>query len=191
LPWFGKFLIARALYLSIELAIPFFSIHAATYHGDSINGLNTLVIAANIGIILGGFLWVRIGRGSVERVMVLASLLACAAGLMAMAIEVGLLPPTLFCYALVFAAIALGAQGVKNGRTLYLLGQAKEHERPYCIAVANVMTGVVAVAVGALLGVLAGLKGVAWPIGVLIVLNIAAAVYTLRLPRDTDAPTAM
>ena len=55
---------------------------------------------------------------------------------------------------------------------------------------ANVTTGVVAVAVGAVLGALAGLKGVAWPIGVLIVLNIAAAVYTLRLPKDADAATA-
>ena len=148
------------------------------------------MIAAHIGIILGGFLWARIGRGSVERVMVLASLLACAAGLMAMAIELGFVPPTLFCYALVFVAIALGAQGVKNGRTPYLLGQAKEQERPYCIAVANVTTGVVAVAVGALLGALAGLKGVAWPIGVLIALNTAAAVYRLRLPKDADAATA-
>ncbi|WP_141701884.1 hypothetical protein [Methyloceanibacter stevinii] len=190
LPWFGKFLVARALYLSIELAIPFFSIHAATFHGDSISGLNTLVIAANIGIFLGGFLWARIGRHSVERIMVLASFLACGAGLMALGIEFGAVPPTLFCYALVFVAIALGAQGVKNGRTLYLLGRAKEHERPYCIAVANVTTGVVAVALGALLGALAGLKGVAWPIGALMVLNIAAAIYTLRLPKDTDTDPA-
>ncbi|WP_108683007.1 hypothetical protein [Methyloceanibacter sp. wino2] len=190
LPWFGKFLVARALYLSIELAIPFFSIHAATFHGDSISGLNTLVIAANVGIFLGGFLWARIGRHSVERIMVLASFLACGAGLMALGIEFGAVPPTLFCYALVFVAIALGAQGVKNGRTLYLLGRAKEHERPYCIAVANVTTGVVAVALGALLGALAGLKGVAWPIGALIVLNIAAAVYTLRLPKETDTETS-
>ena len=190
LPWFGKFLVARALYLSIELAIPFFSIHTATFHGDSISGLNTLVIAANIGIFLGGFLWARIGRHSVERIMVLASFLACGAGLMALGIEFGAVPPTLFCYALVFVAIALGAQGVKNGRTLYLLGRAKEHERPYCIAVANVTTGVVAVALGALLGALAGLKGVAWPIGALIVLNIAAAVYTLRLPKETDTETS-
>lgn len=189
LPWFGKFLVARALYLSIELAIPFFSIHAATFHGDSISGLNTLVIAANIGIFVGGFLWARIGRRSVARIMVLASFLACAAGLMALGIEFGAVPPTLFCYALVFVAIALGAQGVKNGRTLYLLGQAKEHERPYCIAVANVTTGVVAVALGAVLGALAGLKGVAWPIGTLIVLNIAAAIYTLRLPKETDTET--
>lgn len=189
LPWFGKFLIARTLYLSIELAIPFFSIHAATFHGDSINGLNTLVIAASIGLILGGFLWARVGRRSVARIMLLASLLACGAGLMALGIEFGAVPPTLFCYALVFVAVALAVQGVKNGRTLYLIGQAKEHERPYCIAVANVTTGLIAVALGAVLGALAGLKGVAWPIGALIVLNIAAALYTLRLPKEPDAGT--
>ena len=190
LPWFGKFLVARVLYLSVELSIPFFSIHAATFHGDTISGLNTLVIAANIGIILGGFLWARIGRDTIERIMALASFLACAAGLMALGIEYGAVPPTLFCYALVFVAIALAVQGAKNGRTLYLLDQAREHERPYCIAVANVTTGVVAVGLGAVLGALAGLKGVAWPIGALILLNIAAAIYTLRLPKSAESETA-
>lgn len=141
------------------------------------------------GRILSEFLWARIDRQSVARIMHIAPLLACAAGLMALGIEFGVVPQTLFCYALVFVAAAMALQGVKNGRTLYLIGQAKQRERPYCIAVANVTTGVIAIALGALLGALAGRKGVAWPIGALIVLNIAAAIYTLRLPRDSDPET--
>jgi predicted MFS family arabinose efflux permease len=43
-----------------------------------------------------------------------------------------------------------------------------------------------AFAFGALLGALAGYKGVAWVIVVLVVLNVLAALYTLRL---RDAPT--
>lgn len=189
LPWFGRFLIARSLYLSIELAIPFFSIHAATFHGDSISGLSAFVLAANIGIMLGGFLWAWVGRRSVTRIMVLASSLACLAGLMALAIELGIMPQNIFCYAIVFVLVALGAQGVKNGRTLYAIGMAEENERPTCIAVANVTTGAVAIVVGALLGALAGLQGVAWPIGVLILLNVAAAVYTLRLHKAAGPAT--
>jgi len=70
---------------------------------------------------------------------------------------------------------------VKNGRTLYLLGMTIDEERPFCIAVANVTIGMVAIVFGALLGALASLKGVSWVILALIVLNLLAAIYTLRL----------
>ncbi len=181
LPWFGQFLVARTLYLSVELAIPFFSIHAASFHGNSISGLNAFVIAASIGLMIGGLLWARIGKRSVDRILLLAAGLTCVGGLLAMAIELRLVPQNIFCYAIVFVLVSLGAQGTKNGRTLYLLGMTTDEERPFCIAVANVTIGIVAIAFGALLGALASLKGVSWVILALIVLNIFAAVYTLRL----------
>jgi hypothetical protein len=181
LPWFKKFLIVRTLYLSIELAIPFFSIHAASYHGNSISGLNTFVIAANIGLMAGGFLWIRLGQNSLHVILVLAASLTCIGGVLAIAIELGLASQSILCYAAVFVLVSLGTQGVKNGRTLYLLEAASDDERPFCIAVGNLVIGVVAVAFGALLGALASFKGVAWPISALIVLNIVAAVYTLKL----------
>ena len=59
------------------------------------------------GRILSEFLWARIGRQSVARIMLLAPLLACTAGLMALGIEFGVVPQTLFCYALVFVAAAM------------------------------------------------------------------------------------
>lgn len=189
LPWFGRFLVARTLYLSVELAIPFFSIHAASFHGDSISGLNAFVIAANLGLIAGGFFWERIGQRAVDRILVLAAGLTCIGGLLAIAIELGFMAQSILCYAVVFVLVSLGAQGTKNGRTLYLLEAASDAERPYCIAVANVTIGLAAIAFGALLGALAGYKGVAWVIAVLVVLNVLAALYTLRL-RDAPAPGA-
>jgi len=181
LPWFKRFLVARTLYLSIELAIPFFSIHAASFHGDSISGLNAFVIAGSVGLVIGGFLWPRIGKRSVARIMTLAAGLTCIGGLMAIAIELRLISQSILCYAIVFVLVSLGAQGVKNGRTLYLLGMTTDEERPFCIAVANVTIGMVAIIFGALLGALASLKGVAWVILALVALNVLAAIYTLRL----------
>jgi MFS family permease len=181
LPWFGRFLVARTLYLSIELAIPFFSIHAASFHGNSISGLNAFVIAANVGLIAGGFLWARLGKRSVNRVLVLAAGLTCVGGLLAIAVELGFMAQSILCYAIVFVLVSLGAQGIKNGRTLYLLDVATDEERLFCLAVANVTIGMAAFAFGGLLGALAGYKGVAWVIVVLVVLNVAAALYTLRL----------
>jgi hypothetical protein len=181
LPWFGRFLIARTLYLSIELAIPFFSIHAATFHGNSISGLNAFVIAANIGLMAGGLIWARIGKRSVDLILILAALATCAGGVLAMAIEVKLVSQGIVLYAIVFVLVSLGAQGIRNGRTLYLIGVTSDAERPFCIAVANVTIGIVAIFFGAILGALASFQGVAWPIFALVVLNVLAALYTLRL----------
>lgn len=181
LDWFGRFLIARTLYLSIELAIPFYSIHAATFHGNSITGLNVFVIAANIGLMAGGLLWARIGKRSVAVILSLAAALTCIGGLLALAIEMRLMPQNIYLYGVVFVLVSLGATGVKNGRTLYLIGAATDEQRPFCIAVANVTIGLVAIGVGGILGLLASYRGVAWPILALIVLNVLAALYTLKL----------
>ena len=181
LPWFHRFLIARSLFLSIELAMPFYSIHAATFHGNSVSGLNAFVIASSIGLVVGGLLWPRIGKGSVYTILALAAGTACLGGLLAIAIEFRLVSQAIYLYAIVFVLISLGAQGIKNGRNLYLIGMATDQERPYCIAVANVSIGVIAIAFGAVLGALASFRGVGWPIFVLIALNILAAIYALKL----------
>jgi len=47
IPWLRRFILARTLFLSIELAVPFYAIHAATLHADSSNGLSTFVIASS------------------------------------------------------------------------------------------------------------------------------------------------
>jgi hypothetical protein len=181
LPWFHRFLIARTLFLSIELAMPFYSIHAATFHGNSVSGLNAFVIASSIGLVVGGILWPRIGKGSARRILVLAASTAGIGGLFAIAIELQLVSQGILLYAVVFVLISLGTQGTRNGRNLYLIGMASDDERPYCIAVANVTIGLVAIVFGAVLGALASYQGVAWPIFVLIALNILAAIYALKL----------
>lgn len=188
LPWFGKFLVARTLYLSIELAVPFFSIHAAVYHGNSISGLNAFVIAANAGLMAGGFLWAKLGNHALEHVLLAAAAITAVGGLLAMVIELGFGGQSIILYAIVFVLVSIGAQGIKSGRTLYLIGNTTDEERPFCIAVANGIIGVVGIVLGAVLGALASLKGVTWPILALIVLNVLAALYTLRLRHHPVKP---
>jgi len=146
--------------------------------------LSTLSVAAAIALV--SLTLNAVGVRSVGRIMVLAAGLTCIGGLMAIAIELSLISQSILCYAVVFVLVSLGAQGVKNGRTLYLLAMATDAERPYCIAVANVTIGVVAIAFGALLGALAGFKGVGWPIFALVVLNVYAALYTFKLRGESD-----
>lgn len=63
-----------------------------------------------------------------------------------------------------------------------------DEQRPFCIAVVNTAIGMIAIVFGALLGALAGVKGAAWPIFALVVLNVLAALYTLRLPHASARP---
>jgi len=61
------------------------------------------------------------------------------------------------------------------------LSCASKAEQRTFTSVANVTIGMVAIVFGSLLGALASLKAVTWVILALMVLNVVAAVYTLRL----------
>ena len=87
LPWFKHFVVARSLFLSIELAMPFYSIHAATFHGGNASGLSTFVIASSAGLVIGGFAWPRIGEASIRLVLALAAVVTGLGGVLALAIE--------------------------------------------------------------------------------------------------------
>ena len=49
--------------------------------------------------------------------------------------------------------------------------------RSYCIAVANVLTGVLAIAMAAVLGAAAHVQDIRWAIWIMVALNVAAALY--------------
>ncbi len=68
-PWFRRFLIARGLMLSVELAMPFYAIHAADHHHQTTGSLNTFVIASSIGVIIGGPFWRLLSRSSLTAVI--------------------------------------------------------------------------------------------------------------------------
>ena len=87
LAWFRRFLVARTLFLSIELAMPFYSIHAATYHGNNSSGLNTFVIASSLGLVLGGVVWPRFDPRAIRLVLATAAIVTLAGGALALTIE--------------------------------------------------------------------------------------------------------
>ncbi len=148
LSWFRRFLLARTLFLSIELAMPFYSIHAATYHGNNSSGLNTFVIASSLGMVLGGIIWPRFHPRAIRLVLAVAAIVTFVGGALALTIEMKPDWQTPFIYAPVFVLVAIGTLGIGTGRTLYLSEVATHHERPFCIAASNALIGIVAVGMG-------------------------------------------
>ena len=71
-----------------------------------------------------------------------------------------------------------------NWAVVYLVDLAPEAERPYYIAVANCVTGVLGVLVAFVFGSIAHLQHVAWPLFLIIAWNLSACAYATRLRRD-------
>jgi hypothetical protein len=188
LSWFPRFLVARALFLSIELAMPFYSVHAAQFHGNNSSGLSTFIIASSVGLLLGGFIWPRVGKDSIRLVLAAAAGATCIGGVLALAIENQPILQTPLIYAVVFTLVAFGAQGIVNGRTVYLIGRTSDDERPFCLAVANLVISFAAIGLGVIAGTLAQLDGIVFPLFVIIGLNIVAVLYTLTMLEDVHPP---
>ncbi|MEP2744227.1 hypothetical protein, partial [Bauldia litoralis] len=84
-PWFRRFVRMRVLLLSVEMVLPFFAVHAATYHAATAPSLSFFVISFSLGMIAGGLIWPRIGKRSIQMVLSLSAALAGVAALLALA----------------------------------------------------------------------------------------------------------
>lgn len=184
--WFRKFLSARALLLSIELAMPFYAIHAASHYRQHGGSLSIFVIFTSTALIAGGILWQRLSAKSDQSIMVVGAVLAAIGGVWAISIEFAghQRPPAL--HAAVFFLVAIGAQGIISARKTYLLRLAPEDQRAYYVAAGNTLTGIVGVFFGFLLGTVAHLQGVVWPLLLIIGLNLLTSVYCWRLPQSVQ-----
>lgn len=180
--WFRKFLVARLLFLSVELAMPFYTIHAATLHLGTKHALSYFVIAASGGAVIGSLLWGWVSsRFSVKPTMVLGSLIAAGSAVLALTFVFTGMAQNVWHYALVILLLSLGGNGVSYGRYLYLISMTKASERPYLVALGDVCAGLVGVAFAAALGFVAHLHDPATPLFALGALNAVAILFALRL----------
>ncbi len=180
-PWFRSYVVARCLLVSVELAMPFYAIHAAALHSHKQVSLSIFVISTSLAVIIGGPIWRLLGRISERYVMALGAGITACAGVWALIIEA---TPTLqhpIPHGLVFALVALGAQGVVGARLVHLVNATSEEKRPYYVAIANMGAGVVGILFAFAFSSLAHLQGAAWPLFAIVGLNVLAALSCVRL----------
>ncbi|WP_282151405.1 MFS transporter [Ruegeria atlantica] len=182
-PWYRKFLSARLIFVSVELAMPFYTIHAATLHMGTKHSLSYFVIGASLGMVIGSLLWGWLSdRVSVKPVMWLGCMIAAISALMALGFTFFGYAQNVWVYTLVILLLSLGGNGVIYGRYLYLIQMSVEKERPYLVALGDVSAGLVGIVFAAILGAVAHLHDPITPIVVLVVLNTIAMFYAFRLP---------
>jgi len=85
-------------------------------------------------------------------------------------------------HAIVFGLLTIAAQGIVSGRTVYVVSASNDSERPFCVAVVNLIAGSIGLPLALLVGSIADTRGIIIGLSVLLCLNIAAAVYARTLP---------
>jgi len=185
---FRRFLIARALLLSVALAPPFYVLLAQQYAGTSLMGLGALIIANGLATSLSSPFWGYLGDRSCRTLMAGA---AAGTGLLGLATftaatrdwgwitsELGL--------ALIFLALNVMHGGVRLGRKVYLVDMADSTKRAAYVAVSNTLIGVLMLA-GGLIGLIGDWLGTASTLLVLGLLSLMSAAYILTLPEVSEA----
>jgi MFS family permease len=189
--WFRRFVIARILFLSVELAIPFYVIYFAEQHKDTSNALSIFVIATSLGLAVGGLVWSRYSRWPLSNVMSFAAGIASVAAMFAIGIEYWGHTRYIQLCAVVFFFVSIADQGISSARKIYIANVAAADERAYYIAISDTLVGAIAILIAFLLGILAQFHDEAWPIIVLGSLNVITAFFALRLRNMTSQTQAV
>ena len=177
--WFRRYTAVRVIFLSVGLAMPFYSIHAATLYKGADHSLTIFVIAVGVANMVSGLLWRRLLNRDPREVLVFVGVLAATAG--GVALSHDLLPswPIPLTYALVLALLALSVQGLTQASKTYVALMASSRERPLFLAANNTLIGVLAIGFSGILGVVAHMTHITWALVVLIVLTLGASFSAL------------
>lgn len=152
---FRRFVWVRALLISSGLAAPFYVVLAHNASSkDQIMVVGGFMLASGIASMISGWLWGKLADRSAKQV-----LRYCAGGvgilltLSALCLALFDLPVALLIGG--FFVLSVLHQGVRIGRSTYVVNLGEGNQRTYFVSVSNTIIGVVLVIIGGLTAVLA------------------------------------
>ncbi|MBL8659785.1 MAG: hypothetical protein JNM75_08525 [Rhodospirillales bacterium] len=175
-PWFRRYIAVRMLFLSVGLATPFYSIHAATLYQGAAHSLTIFVIAVGLANMLSGLVWRRMLSRDSRYVLVLVGFVAATAGLIAISEGRAARADIPYVYAVVLFLLAISEQGLTQASKTYVALIASNRERPLFLAVNNVLLSTLAVPVSSVLGVVAHMTHIIWALCILVVVTLCASI---------------
>jgi|GEM_PF-2688975 len=188
--WFQDFMVGRGLLMSVELAIPFYTIYVASQHAASAQNLTLFVFTTSLGLLLSGPVWGRLIDRHSHIAMAAGAGMVMVVGIATLAVDVAAGATVPLFHAVLFALLTLGRQGVVQARSFFLSTQASPADRPICISLGDGLMSAVGMGVAFVLGWAAQLTSIFNPLLCLIALNLTAVVFTLRVLREGPRPTA-
>lgn len=181
-PDLRNFLIVRALLISTALATPFYVAIAQDQTGADLAGLGGFLLAGALASALGGWVWGKAADISSRLVMAAAGALAflvAVSVLAALLLGLPVADMTAFYAGAVFV-LSLAHEGVRLGRSTYLVDMADEETRAHYTAVSNTLIGVLLLLMGAVSGT-AFSFGAGYALGFLGLCSLLAAWLAVRL----------
>lgn len=176
----GHFVLARILLLPTALAPPYLVILAAHSGDDRFGALGALVLASSLAGFVSAWVWGRLADRSSRLVLVFSG--AVAAGFLALAVALdaaGAMGSAWAAPAVLFG-LMIAYQGVRLGRSTYLVNYAPEDNRATYTAVANTTVGVALLAAGGF-GAVATVFGAAVTLGLFAGIAAAGAAMAFLL----------
>jgi hypothetical protein len=186
---FRRYVIARALLLSVAFAPPFYVLVAQQQADNGLLGLGTLIIANGLATSLSAPVWGYLGDWSSRKVMAAA---AAGAGLVGLFTTLASWQNWRFAtgdigMAGLFLVLVVMHGGVRLGRKIYLVDMSDNRHRAAFVAVSNTAIGFLML-LGGLVGLIGDWFGPEAVIAGLAVTSLLAAAYVMRLPDVSEAP---
>jgi len=181
-PGYRRYLVTRALLLSVELAMPFYALHGREVFGGEVAALGVFIVTVGLASVISSPIWGYFSDRSSRSVLGISGLLAALAGVLALGIAA--LPETIqstWLYTSVFIVLGVAEAGVRLGRKTYLVDAAPAAERPLYVAFSNTSIGLLAIAGGGM-GVIAQVFGIHGLVLLLVLLGLAGAVSAWWMP---------
>ncbi|MHB0775690.1 MFS transporter [Halomonas sp. WWR20] len=181
---FLHFNLARALLLSSALALPYIALLGQQQGGGELNGLGLMIVVSGLAGMIANPLWGKRADRSSRRVMrdSGAAAAACCMAAALIAWSPGAWSHTIWPYAAAYAALMVAHAGVRLGRKTYIIDMSDEGSRALYVAMSNTVTGVLMLALGGVIGLLAQWAGSAGLLMILAIAALSAAVAAHRLP---------
>jgi hypothetical protein len=188
--WFRRYVATQLTFVPIGLGTTFYSLHAAQQHANKPGSLHILVIATSVGLILGAFLWriVYRSRFGVRGMLLISALLGCAAAVICILAEVYDTWSQAWVHGIVILFATVANQAILTAAISWINIYAADHHRATLIGFGAVLVAVETSLLGAVLGGIAQKSSAIWPVAILLLLNLLAAVAAVRAPTRTLTP---
>ncbi|WP_439562256.1 MFS transporter [Roseinatronobacter sp.] len=154
----ARFILARGLLTSTALAPPYLVVMASGAGGAALEGLGALVAASALAGLVSSYFWGRLADISARKVLILTGLTGAGALALALGFNAAGLAQTFWALPLALFVLALAHQGVRLGRSTYLVDMAHQDRRAIYTAISNTIIGVLLLASG-IFGAIAALAG--------------------------------
>ena len=178
-PWFRRYVITCLLFAPLTLGTTFYALRTAHQSGT----LHVLVFLSSIGLVIGSALWRKIYQLFGVRGMLLGSaLLSAAASVLSIAAEWRGQWFHMWAYGSVFLLATVAALAVFAAAISWISVVAAEPHRGTLIGFCTTLLAIETMALGGALGGIAQNHSTIWPVAVVLILAVVAAVASLGAP---------